>query len=162
MTHLHLGKEECNSKKTTMEGTCEHKPLHLHVTTDPRGRALLREAKRLSTEINRTDTTTTTSTMTEKEIITGNKIEVAVTTTMIGIETIRDKTTGTVVIKIKLTVIEATTTATNLETHQVTDEAETSIRISNTHQAKTDRPDTTKMLDRMASVFTITGMETMP
>ena len=145
-----------------MEGTCEHKPLHLHVTTDPHGRALLREAKRCSTEINRTDTTTTTSTMTEKEIITGNKIEVAVTTTMIGIETIRDKTTGTVVIKIKQTVIEATTTATNLETHQVTDEAETSIRISNTHQTKTDRPDTVKMLDRMTSAFTIIGMETMP
>ena len=58
--------------------------------------------------------------------------------------------------------IEATTTATNLETHQVTDEAETSIRISNTHQTKTDRPDTVKMLDRMTSAFTIIGMETMP
>ena len=160
--HSHLGKEEYNSKKTTTEGTCEHKPLHLHVITDPRVRTPLREAKGCSIEINHTDMTIITSTMTEKEIIIGNKIGVVVTTTMIGTETMKDKATGTVVITIKQIPIKATTTTTNREVHQITDEAETSIRITNTHQTKTDRPDITKMLGRMASVFIITGMEPMP
>ena len=159
-THLHLGKEEYNSEKTTTEGTCEDKPLLSHVTTGLRVRTLPQEAKGCSTESSRTDMTTTTSTMIDREITTGNKIEAAVATATIGTETIRDKTTGTTIIKIG---IRATTTAINQEeAHPVTDEMEASVRTTHTHQTKTDNQDSTKTDNRMEYATTISAMGTTP
>ena len=74
-----------------------------------------------------------------------------------GTEVIRDKTTGTTIIKIG---IRATTTAINQEeAHPVTDEMEASVRTTHTHQIKIDSQDSTKTDNRMECVTIITDTD---
>ena len=96
--------------------------------------------------------------MTHKETTTGNKIEATVATATMGTEVIRDKTTGTTIIKIG---IRATTT-TQEEAHPMTDEMEASVRTTHTHQIKIDSQDSTKTDNRMECVTTITDTDMKP